>query len=238
MRSRPTARIPTTSPPPPTRPRRRRLRRGPHRAGAGAGAENQPLGVVTAIVGQTYLASTVLGEAGHAGTVPMPHAPRCACGRGRGDAARSRSIARETKADDGRDRRPHRGRAGRDQCHPGDVVAFIFDIRSGTDAARTPSSIAKRGAASPIAAIWPHHQVVPRGRDHAVPSASSRTCLRGDPRARPSTDAAAVRAPGMTDRRWRSSVRSACCSCAAAAASATIRWSMRARAIWASRSRR
>jgi allantoate deiminase len=34
-------------------------------------AKNQPLGVVTAIVGQTYLNVEILGEAGHAGTVPM-----------------------------------------------------------------------------------------------------------------------------------------------------------------------
>jgi allantoate deiminase len=34
-------------------------------------AKNEPLGVVTAIVGQTRLAVTVTGEAGHAGTVPM-----------------------------------------------------------------------------------------------------------------------------------------------------------------------
>src|SRR5438034_770595 len=32
---------------------------------------NQPLGVVTAIVGQTYLNVEFSGEAGHAGTVPM-----------------------------------------------------------------------------------------------------------------------------------------------------------------------
>ena len=34
-------------------------------------AKNQPLGVVTGIVGQTRLRVTVTGEAGHAGTVPM-----------------------------------------------------------------------------------------------------------------------------------------------------------------------
>jgi allantoate deiminase len=34
-------------------------------------AENQPLGVVTAMAGQTRLAIDVKGEAGHAGTVPM-----------------------------------------------------------------------------------------------------------------------------------------------------------------------
>ena len=32
---------------------------------------SQPLGVVTAIIGQTYLNIEFLGEAGHAGTVPM-----------------------------------------------------------------------------------------------------------------------------------------------------------------------
>jgi allantoate deiminase len=34
-------------------------------------AEEQPLGVVTAIVGQTRLQITLTGEAGHAGTIPM-----------------------------------------------------------------------------------------------------------------------------------------------------------------------
>jgi allantoate deiminase len=34
-------------------------------------AENQPLGIVTAMVGQTRLSIEVRGEAGHAGTVPM-----------------------------------------------------------------------------------------------------------------------------------------------------------------------
>ena len=34
-------------------------------------AENQPLGVVTGIVGQSRWRVTVTGEAGHAGTVPM-----------------------------------------------------------------------------------------------------------------------------------------------------------------------
>ncbi len=35
-------------------------------------AQNLPLGVVTAIVGQSRMRVVVLGEAGHAGTVPMP----------------------------------------------------------------------------------------------------------------------------------------------------------------------
>ncbi len=34
-------------------------------------AKNEPLGVVTAIAGQTRLMLTLTGEAGHAGTVPM-----------------------------------------------------------------------------------------------------------------------------------------------------------------------
>ncbi len=34
-------------------------------------AKNEPLGVVTAIAGQTRLSLTLTGEAGHAGTVPM-----------------------------------------------------------------------------------------------------------------------------------------------------------------------
>ncbi len=34
-------------------------------------ADEQPLGVVTAIAGQTYLTVELAGEAGHAGTVPM-----------------------------------------------------------------------------------------------------------------------------------------------------------------------
>ena len=60
-------------------------------------AENLPLGVVTAIVGQSRMRVVVLGEAGHAGTVPMHDAARCARGIG-GDRAGDRADRQRLRA--------------------------------------------------------------------------------------------------------------------------------------------
>ena len=48
-----------------------RLLRGPHRAGPGARGRGAPLGVVTAIAGQSRFNLAFDGHAGHAGTTPM-----------------------------------------------------------------------------------------------------------------------------------------------------------------------
>ena len=90
--------------------RARRLRRGPYRAGNRARAGGSPVGVVTAIAGQTRAAVIALTRRGGPRGDDCPWAPSRRArggerGRARGRAARSR-----------------RGRAGRDgrafRCHP------------------------------------------------------------------------------------------------------------------------
>lgn len=95
---------------------------------------NQPLGVVTAIAGQTYLNVEFLGEAGHAGTVPMMLRRDALAGASEAILLAER-LARETKgevvATVGHLRIP----AAASNVIPGNV-ALIVDIRSGSDAAR------------------------------------------------------------------------------------------------------
>ena len=79
---------------------------------------NQPLGVVTAIIGQTYLNVEFLGEAGHAGTVPMMLRRDALAGAAEAMLLGETSRARDQRRGR-RDRRPDRGRAGRHQCDPG-----------------------------------------------------------------------------------------------------------------------
>jgi allantoate deiminase len=98
--------------------------------------EEQPLGVVTAIVGQTRLQATVTGEAGHAGTVPMNLRRDALTG------AAEMILAAEVIA------RDHAGDAmvatvGRIEARPGaaniiaGVARFTLDLRSASDTART-----------------------------------------------------------------------------------------------------
>lgn len=95
---------------------------------------NQPLGVVTAIAGQTYVNVEFLGEAGHAGTVPMMLRRDALAGAAEAVGLAER-LARDTKgevvATVGVLRIPNA--AG--NVIPGNV-ALIVDIRSGSDAAR------------------------------------------------------------------------------------------------------
>jgi allantoate deiminase len=97
--------------------------------------EEQPLGVVTAIVGQTRLQATVTGEAGHAGTVPMNLRRDALAG------AAEMILAAEAIA------RDHAGDAmvatvGRIEARPGaaniiaGVARFTLDLRSASDTAR------------------------------------------------------------------------------------------------------
>jgi allantoate deiminase len=95
---------------------------------------NQPLGVVTAIAGQTYLNVELLGEAGHAGTVPMMLRRDALAGSAEVILLAER-LARETNgavvATVGHLRIPTAAAnviAG--------SVALIVDIRSGSDEAR------------------------------------------------------------------------------------------------------
>ena len=77
---------------------------------------NQPLGVVTSIAGQTYLNVELLGEAGHAGTVPMMLRRDALAGGGRSDAAGRKNGARHQRRGGG-DRRPCARSGGGVQCH-------------------------------------------------------------------------------------------------------------------------
>ena len=96
--------------------------------------KNQPLGVVTAIAGQSYLNVEFLGEAGHAGTVPMMLRRDALAGSAEVILLAER-LARETKgevvATVGQLRIP----AAASNVIPGNV-ALVVDIRSGSDAAR------------------------------------------------------------------------------------------------------
>jgi allantoate deiminase len=97
-------------------------------------AHHQPLGVVTAIIGQTYLNIEFLGEAGHAGTVPMGMRRDALAGAAEAMLLGER-LARETRGD-------VVATVGRIAVSPGATnvipanVVVIFDIRSGSETAR------------------------------------------------------------------------------------------------------
>src|SRR4029077_5162462 len=94
----------------------------------------QPLGVVSAIIGQTYLNVEFLGEAGHAGTVPMLLRRDALAGAAEAVLLGER-LARETKGE-------VVATVGRVTVAPGAAnviagnVVIVFDIRSGNDASR------------------------------------------------------------------------------------------------------
>jgi allantoate deiminase len=95
---------------------------------------DQPLGVVTAIIGQTYLNIEFLGEAGHAGTVPMLLRRDALAGAAEAMLL-GESLARDTKGE-------VVATVGRLAVAPGATnvipanVVVIFDIRSGSEEAR------------------------------------------------------------------------------------------------------
>jgi allantoate deiminase len=97
-------------------------------------ARREPLGVVTAIIGQTYLNVEFLGEAGHAGTVPMGLRRDALAGAAEAMLL-GESLARETKGE-------VVATVGRIAVAPGATnvipanVVVIFDIRSGSEKAR------------------------------------------------------------------------------------------------------
>lgn len=95
---------------------------------------NQPLGVVTAIAGQTYLKIEFMGEAGHAGTVPMMLRRDALAGAAEAILL-AEQLARETRgevlATVGRINVP----AAASNVVAG-KVALVADIRSGSDKAR------------------------------------------------------------------------------------------------------
>jgi len=98
-------------------------------------AKNLPLGVVTAIVGQSRMRVVVLGEAGHAGTVPMPMRHDALVGSAEIVLAVER-IAKTYSADN------MVATVGRIEASPGATnvipgrVGFSIDLRSATDSMR------------------------------------------------------------------------------------------------------
>jgi allantoate deiminase len=95
---------------------------------------NQPLGVVTAIIGQTYLNIEFLGQAGHAGTVPMMLRRDALAGAAEAMLL-GEQLARETKGEVVATVGRMTVAPGASNVIPGNVV-LIFDIRSGSEAAR------------------------------------------------------------------------------------------------------
>jgi allantoate deiminase len=97
-------------------------------------ARNQPLGVVTAIIGQTYLNVEFLGEAGHAGTVPMLLRRDALAGAAEAMLL-GENLARDTKGEVVATVGRIAVAPGATNVIPANVVA-IFDIRSGSESAR------------------------------------------------------------------------------------------------------
>ena len=110
---------------------------------------NQPLGVVTAIIGQTYLNIEFLGEAGHAGTVPMMLRRDALAGAAEAMLL-GEQLARETKGEVVATVGRMTVAPGASNVIPGNVV-LIFDIRSGSEAARARLAEALKSGAREIA---------------------------------------------------------------------------------------
>jgi allantoate deiminase len=97
-------------------------------------SQNAPLGVVTAIAGQTRMALAVTGEAGHAGTVPMDLRRDALAG-----AAEMTLVAERIAREAGEGVVATVGRLG---VHPNAIniipaeVRFTLDLRAPADAAR------------------------------------------------------------------------------------------------------
>jgi allantoate deiminase len=110
---------------------------------------NQPLGVVTAIIGQTYLNIEFLGEAGHAGTVPMMLRRDALAGAAEAMLL-GETLARDTKGE-------VVATVGRIAVAPGATnvipanVVVIFDIRSGSESARAKLAEALKSGVRAIA---------------------------------------------------------------------------------------
>jgi allantoate deiminase len=97
-------------------------------------SKNVPLGIVSAIVGQTRMVLTVTGEAGHAGTVPMDLRRDALAG-----AAEMTLLAERVAREAGQGMV---ATVGRIETQPGAIniipaeVRFTLDLRAPTDAAR------------------------------------------------------------------------------------------------------
>ena len=169
-----------------------------------------------------------LGEAGHAGTVPM-RLRRDALAGAAEAMMLGETLARETEGEVRRDGRSHRRRAGRPERDPRQRRLHLrHPLRLGAARAKFAEHLKAACARSPTGAI---SGLTITSRATSPPRLAIRM---QDDLPRRSARSARNRcglapAPAMTGRRWPSCVRSACCSCAAAAASATTRWNTRAR---------
>jgi allantoate deiminase len=94
----------------------------------------EPLGVVTAIIGQTYLNVEFRGEAGHAGTVPMALRRDALAGAAEAMLL-GETLARETNGEVVATVGRITVAPGATNVIPGNAVV-VFDIRSGSEAAR------------------------------------------------------------------------------------------------------
>src|ERR1700752_42738 len=112
-------------------------------------SRNQPLGVVTAIIGQTYLNIEFLGEAGHAGTVPMMLRHDALAGAAEAMLLGERR-ARETKGEVVATVGRRTVAPGPSNVIPGNVV-LVFDIHSGSEPARAKLAEALKSGAREIA---------------------------------------------------------------------------------------
>jgi allantoate deiminase len=137
-------------------------------------AENEPLGVVTAIVGQTRLQLTITGESGHAGTVPMNLRRDALAG-----AAEMTLLAEKIANDFAADRMV--ATVGQIEARPGaaniipGVVRFTLDLRTASDAAREKAIERFEQEARQIAerrhlglAIDPIHRIATTPADQAL----------------------------------------------------------------------
>jgi len=110
---------------------------------------NQPLGVVTAIIGQAHLNVEFLGEAGHAGTVPMMLRRDALAGAAEAMLLGER-LARETKGEVVATVGRIAVAPGASNVIPANVVV-IFDIRSGSQTAHAKLVEALKGGIRGIA---------------------------------------------------------------------------------------
>ena len=111
-------------------------------------SRNQPLAVVTAIIGQTYLNIEFLGEAAHAGTVPMMLRRDALAGAAEAMLLGER-LARETKGEVVATVGRMTVAPGASNVIPGKVVV-VFDIRSGSEPARAKLADALKAGAREI----------------------------------------------------------------------------------------
>jgi allantoate deiminase len=137
-------------------------------------AEGEPLGVVSAIVGQTRLQATVTGEAGHAGTVPMTLRRDALAG-----TAEMTLLAEKIAHDFAGDGMV--ATVGRLEARPGaaniiaGVTRFTLDLRTASDAARHAAVERFERQAAEIArrrglgfAIEPIHRIATTPCDAAI----------------------------------------------------------------------